>query len=202
MTKITSELALLRQDITSPDSIITQKLPIMQNQIDQQARIIKQQKLFLEAVDERKRETKLVVLGVPDEGDELDEATSDNEKLRKVWSEVSENTRIRGHRRLGGRDGNVNSKRPILVEVESREARDGVLIKASKLKKGGAAYQRIYNKKDVHPGVRNEWKRLREVENLEKNRPETVGCVIRLDPRERKLYRDDVVIDTWNASYY
>ena len=202
LTKITSELALLRQDITSPDSIINQKLSTMQAQIDQQASVIKQQQQFLEEVDKREREKKLVVLGVPDEDEALNGATSDTEKLRKVWNEVGENTRIHGHRRLGRRDGNVNRKRPILVEVESREVRDSILRKTSKLKEGGAAYQRIFIKKDVHPSVRNEWKRLREAENLEKNRPENVGCVIRLDPRERKLYRDDVVIDSWSASYF
>lgn len=90
LAKITSELALLRQDITSPDSIINQKLSTMQTQIDQQASVIKQQQQFLEAVDKRERETKLVILGVPDEQEVLDEATSDTEKLRKVWSEVGE----------------------------------------------------------------------------------------------------------------
>ena len=61
----------------------------MQTQKDQQASIIKQQQQFLEAMDRRERETKLVVLG---------------------------DTRIRGHRRLGKR--NTNKKRPILVEVD------------------------------------------------------------------------------------
>lgn len=53
LTKITLELALLRQDITSPESIINQKLFTMQTQIDQQASIIKQQQQFLKAVDRR-----------------------------------------------------------------------------------------------------------------------------------------------------
>ena len=57
-------------------------------------------------------------------------------------------------------------------------------------------------KKDVHPSVRNEWKRLRDAERTEKDRPENVGCVIRLDVRERKLYRDDVVIDKWNPLFF
>ena len=71
--------------------------------------------------------------------------------------------------------------------------------KTKKLKEAGAPFERIYIKKDVHPAVRNEWKRLKDVELAEKNRPENVGCTIRLDARERKIYRDNVVIDQWNA---
>ena len=55
----------------------------------------------------------------------------------------------------------------------------------------------IYIKKDVHPAVRKEWARLREAERLEKEKPENNGATIRLDTRERKLYRDDTVIDSW-----
>ena len=35
------------------------------------------------------------------------------------------------------------------------------------------------------------------MEKREKVRPENAGCVIRLDARERKLLRDNVVIDEW-----
>ena len=46
--------------------------------------------------------------------------------------------------------------------------------------------------------VRKEWNRLREVEKLEKSRPENQHVTIRLDTKERKLYRNDIVIDSWN----
>ncbi len=57
-------------------------------------------------------------------------------------------------------------------------------------------------KKDVHPSVRKEWRRLPDVEAAEKAKPENVGCVIRLDTRERKVYKDDTVIDAWNAQFF
>ena len=100
---------------------------------------------------------------------------------------------------LGKRNDDPNKKRPILVEVDSKEICDGILRKASKLKKRGAAYWRIYITKDAHPSVRNECKRLRDAENF-KNRPDNVGCVIRLVTEGKMLYRDDVVIDDWSAS--
>ena len=199
LEKISSELAQLRQDVTSPNSAINRKIESMQKQIDQQAKVIKQQQLFLETIDRKERETKLVLLGVPDEEEELSGVSTDDEKIRKVWSVIGDDVTIRARRRLGRRDTNSNRKRPILVELESKDVRDRILSKTKKLKEAGAPFERIFIKKDVHPAVRNEWKRLKEVEMVEKNRPENVGCTIRLDPRERKIYRDDVVIDQWNA---
>ena len=57
-------------------------------------------------------------------------------------------------------------------------------------------------KKDVHPSVRNEWKRLHDAHKNEKERPENAGCRVYLDYRERKLYRDGVVIDTWSLQSF
>ena len=88
-------------------------------------------------------------------------------------------------------------KRPILVRVRTRGDRDSVLSKAKDLKGAGDTFKTIYIKKDVHPAVRKEWARLSEAEKLEKEKPENQGVTIRLDTRERKLYKDDVVIDSW-----
>ena len=66
------------------------------------------------------------------------------------------------------------------------------------LKTSGELFKKIYIKKDIHPSIRKEWERLRSVEKTEKDRPENVGCVVRLDTQERKVYRDNVVIDSWN----
>lgn len=54
------------------------------------ANVIKQQQLFLEAIDRKERETKLVVLGIPEEDESLDGVTADEDKLKKVWSVVGD----------------------------------------------------------------------------------------------------------------
>ena len=59
------------------------------------------------------------------------------------------------------------------------------------------SYKKIYIKKDTHPGVRREWKRLKDAEEEEKKKATNVGCNIRLDYKERVLYRDNVIIDRW-----
>ncbi len=40
------------------------------------------------------------------------------------------------------------------------------------------------------------------MEAAEKAKPENVGYAIRLDTRERKVYKDNIVIDTWNAQFF
>ena len=94
--------------------------------------------------------------------------------------------------------GTDGKKRRIVVVVRSKEDRDKVLENAKRLNDAGNTYGRVYVKKDQHPEVRKEWNRLREVEKLEKSRPENQHVTIRLDTKERKLYRNDIVIDSWN----
>ena len=53
-------------------------------------------------------------------------------------------------------------------------------------------------KKDVHPAIRKEWKRLRDVEAAEKVKPVNQGCTIQLDYKCREVNRDGVVIDKWS----
>lgn len=196
---LSGEVTDLKNVLTSPESEINGKLTRMQQEIDKQAEIIARQQRFLEQLDRKERENHLIVLGVPDGGEALDGETSDEGKLKKIWSQMEVPYDAISHKRLGRMDAQQtnNRKRPILVVVSTRYVRDNVLENARKLKSASAQYNRIYVKKDVHPSVRNEWKRLRDAERAEKDRPENVGCVIRFDVKERKLYRDDVVVDQW-----
>ena len=75
--------------------------------------------------------------------------------------------------------------------------RDDVLEAAKRLKQCEEPYKKIFIKKDMHPSVRTEWRRLREAEKAERERPENAGCNIQFNVRERKLYKDGVVIDKW-----
>ena len=199
LDEITRELADLKDKLMLPESTFNRKLLVMQEQIDKQAEIIGKQQSFMEAIDRKERETKLVVLGVPDEGESLAGETTDEGKLKKIWREMEVTFNIESCRRLGRGDPG-GRKRPILVTLTSKGVRDDILGKARKLKEAGAPFDRIYVKRDQHPSVRNEWKRLREAEVAERAKPENVGCAIRLDTRERKLYRDVVVIHSWQPA--
>ena len=196
LEEITRELVDLKDKITSPESVFNKKIAHMQHQIDKQAEIIAKQQGFLESVDRRERETNLVVLGVPDENEAFDGETTDDGKLNKIWNVLEEPLNIKSHRRLGQSNPGVH-KRLILVTLETKQVRDKILGKTKKLKDCGSPFDSVFVKRDTHPAVRNEWKRLHDAEKAEKEKPENVGCEIKLDTKERKLYRDGVVIDAW-----
>ena len=203
LNDVIKELADLRQAITSPGSVINTKMAELQQQVNVQAEIISKQQRFLEGLDRKERECNLVILGVPDTGAELDGETEDVDKVNKIWDAAGATSEVVSVRRLGdgGAAGGARPRRsrPILVTVRSKQDRDAVLNKAKNLKQCNTeAYKTIFIKKDVHPSVRAEWRRLREAEQAEKERPENIGCNIVFNAKERQLYKDGVVIDKWN----
>lgn len=215
LVTVTSKLDILVNEVAAikkacKDSIYDKKITELQSQVDKQADIIAKQQRFLESIDRKERECNLVITGVPDAHESVEGATSDNEKIAKIWEKVSVTTEVRDIRRLGRINNNESNnsgntgdgsrlrRRPLLVTVANRYERDRILENANKFKASGEMYSRIYIKKDVHPSIREEWKRLRDAEKTEKERPENVGCNIYLNVRERQLYKDGEVIDKWN----
>lgn len=194
---LVNEVTDLKKAVTASNTGVNKKVDHLQDQVNKQNEIISKQQRYLEYLDRKDREKNLIITGVPDENEALMGATNDEEKLGKIWSEAGIAEDIQGYRRLGI-IGEGRRCRAILLTLNSREARDRVLTKAPQLKQGNKACEKIFIKRDVHPSIRNEWKRLRDAEKVEKERPENVGCVIRLDTRERKLYKDGVVIDSWS----
>lgn len=196
-----NEMSDLKKTIATQDSTVLKKITELKSQVDRQAEIIAKQQRYLEMIDRKERECNLVITGVPDEHESLDGATADNEKIMKIWEKVSVASEVREARRIGNTNNTPVGRprrRPILVTVANKYERDAVLDKAKTLKSSGDAYNKIYIKKDVHPSIRAEWKRLRDAERTEKERPENAGCNIQLNTRERQLYKDGEVIDKWS----
>ena len=137
---------------------------------------------------------------MPDEQKLLDGAVTDDSKLEKIWMQIGVRNVAGMHRRLGrsADDGSGRRCRPILLTLQDKTLRGRILDQAKTLKTSGDIYKKIFVKRDVHPAVRKEWQRLRDVERAEKESPGNVGCMIRLDTRERKVYKDGNVIDSWN----
>ncbi len=65
------------------------------------------------------------------------------------------------HRRLGAHVELGRRNRPLLLTFPQKDMRLRILTNAKNLKTAGE-FSRIYVKKDVHPGVRKEWQRLRD----------------------------------------
>ena len=194
--EVIKEMDSLKALVISPESVINKKITSLESKVEKQADIIFKQQLFLEALDRKERAANLVILGVPDYEEVFDGETSDESKLNKIWTKIGAGSVNATHRRLGQR--NIQRSRPILVTLQDKNERLNILDRARNLKTSGELFKKIYIKKDIHPSIRKEWERLRSVEKTEKDRPENVGCVVRLDTQERKVYRDNVVIDSWN----
>lgn len=203
LTELTEEIATIKTSLASQHADMKTKVDELQKQVDKQGEVIARQQRYLEYIDRKERECNLVVLGVPEEAESLDGATTDPDKIDKVWRAAGIESNVLSVRRLGRTsDGGAGQRgtrrRPILVSVQTKEVRDMALEKAKTLKEKGERYNKIYIKKDIHPSIRGEWKRLWEAERKEKERPENTGCHVFFNVRERKLYRDGVVIDQWN----
>ena len=168
-------------------------------------RIVAQQQTFAESLDARDRQCNLVITGVPEEGEVLDGATTEKAKYEKVLSKIgiTDTDQIDAPvvmSRMGTRD-NVRI-RPILLKMPSKATREKILTNAKKLKEAGQAYAKVYIRKDVHPATRREWKRLKDAEKSEKEKPENAASTISLDYKARVLLRDNVVIDRWKPTYF
>lgn len=205
MDDLVNAVDALKDTITSQNNVAQKNYEELKVRVDKQQEILAKQQQYLEDLDRKEREGNVVILGVPDEQESLDGATTDEDKLNKIWTAVGVTGVAGSHRRLGGGQASGGASpraRPILLALAEKSQRATILSNASRLKASGDCFNRIYIKKDVHPSVRKEWRRLREVEAAERAKPENVGCVIRLDTRERKIYKDNTVIDGWNAQFF
>ena len=162
--------------------------------------IIGHQQRYLEHIDSLDRERNAIITGVPEEGTPLGEAQTDEDKVQSVLSNIRASEVPVDITRLGTKVAGRN--RPILLKTPLKEGREIVLANAKNLKDAGRDFKRIYVKKDIHPSVRKEWKRLWDVVTTEKEKPTNQGCTIQLDPKQRVVTRDGVVIDKWQPHFF
>lgn len=164
----------------------------------EQGEIIDKHQLYLGSLGSKEREANVAILDVPDEGEALDGAVTDNDRIGKVWAEMDASCVVRTLRRLGRRDDTDRHCRPILLTLSDNTLRSGLgWTLPRSLRNMVNRTKKIYVKKNVHPSVRREWQRLRNAETMEKDRPDNAGRVIPIDTRERELYGDNCVINRW-----
>ena len=86
LTNLSSEFTNMGQKIAKRDKQLDDQVNDLSNSVVKLSEIVLKQQLFLENIDRKDRETRLVVLGVPEEN--FDGVSTDNEKLDKVWSQI------------------------------------------------------------------------------------------------------------------
>ena len=195
------ELRVVKQ-IVAEMATLKQKVSELSERLDDAYKVIHQQQLFLESLDNKERRCNIVITGVLEAEDELGE--TDDGKIQKVLEKAGcpetldqSSWRVR---RLG--KPNERNKRPILISLKDQAQRDIILDSAKNLKNASAPFSTVYIKKDVHPAVRKETGRLRKREKEEKEKAENVGVNITYDWKNRVLLRDGVVIDRFMPRFF
>ena len=193
---IVSDIYDLKRSFAAKLEEAETRITSLEERIAKQDEISERQQRFMERIDRKERECNIIVLGVPDEHLALDGVTNDQAKVRRVLEAAGADVEVRSVRRLGA-VAQADKSRPILVSVSSRDQRDSTLEKAKVLKNKSLPFQKIFVKKDVHPTVRQEWGRLHEAERREKLADKHAD--IKINYRERKLYKNGEVIDQWSV---
>ena len=164
-----------------------------------QSDIIKQHQLFIEKLDAKERENNIVITGVNER--DFEGKSNIKDKCDLIFGTIG--VRLQSGQFSAKRLGKeiLNHSRPILLKLEKTEAKQEILEKAKNLKQAGQSFKTVYIKKDIHPAVRREWKRLYDSFEAEKEKPENVGTTIAIDNRRRQVTRNGEVIDRWNVNF-
>lgn len=156
---------------------------------------------FLESLDHTNRAKVAIITGVAEDQDlNINGQSADNdlEKCKLLFRKIDQDPHIVGISRLGNAFAWNNGPRPIKVEVGSSQARDALVLNAKKLKNRydvDDPLNKIFIKKDQHPLIRNEWKRLYETKKREEEKPENQGRTVILDRKSRTVTLDGEIID-------
>ena len=197
MTKldiIISELKQLREKNDSQDKEIKRVEEI----VKEQGKIIAAHQKFMEDLDAEKRSKDMIVLGLKEGGGE-----NDDEKLLGLFVAIgvkAEEVKVESAERLGQLnegEENENKIRPLKVTFEHKSMRSNVLRNSKNLKDQpeGSDLKRVFLKKDQHPEVRNEEKRLYEVFKAEKKKPQNADKEIVFNRKTRVVLVNNEEID-------
>lgn len=158
--------------------------------------------IYIERVDAADRANQTIITGVSETCD-LDDATDDISKLNLIFDTIDCNDEISGYtyKRLG-KPRTDNKPRPILVTVSSGKNRDAIYKNRSKLKnRVGGQFEFVTIKKDCHPCMRREWKRLFDKLDAENSKDENKDHGVIFDRKKRILVQDGEIIDIWMPNW-
>jgi hypothetical protein len=170
-----------------------------------------QQQRFLNTVDAERRASNIIITGVMESGEggialQYNDvsAVTDMEKVCLLMQVLGTNhTEITSVQRLGElqEDQEDQRPRPIKVVLKEKQDRKPILSNAKKLKEAGEMFSKIYINKDMHPGERKEWSRIRKVIKEERARPDNHGRNVVFDYKNHNVLVDGLVVDRYRPSF-
>ncbi|ELT97206.1 hypothetical protein CAPTEDRAFT_196093 [Capitella teleta] len=114
------------------------------------------------------------------------DANTDEGETRSIIDKVDVTADVKSIKRLGTKEKNKNG--PILVIVSSMEVRNRIAHAARN--SNSRATGNVSIKRDAHPVVRVEWKRLFSVKEAEESKPENADRNITIDTMKRQVLCD------------
>ena len=161
-----------------------------------------QHQRYLETLEADKRSCNVVMLGVPEDSSEAEnESEEDQEKVKNILRVTEcQSLVINNLQRLG--KPMERQARVLLVRLSSKADRDKLLTSTSKLKQASGYLSKVYIKKDVHPLVRKELSRLKEIEKREKDKAENQGLSVVYNANRREVLVDGRVIDQFRPMFF
>ena len=172
----------------------------LKDRLDAQDAVIREHQLFMERMDAKDRELNCILIGVPEEA-AWQGQTDDAGKVKIIFQkmELEPDQTLASCRRIGNNETGNTRPRPIIVRLKPLSSRRDVLSKKHLLENSNWG---VKIRDDKHPKVRAEWKRLFEVAQTEKNKPENAQANIFVDKRKRRVMRNDTEIDKWSIQLF
>ena len=187
MEKLTNPLKEKTKANESKIALLEANLKEKENKIEAMTQVIVNMQSSLNAIDASKRNTNIIISGLPEQNVEHgngETLTNDEEKVKSLFNvmgipgdtiDISEELEIS---RIGEQKG--NAIRLIKVNLKSKLKRDAVLEKSSTLKQKAAPWNKIYVKKDLHPVYTRENQRLyKKMKDLRTKNPDKEVKIIK-----------------------
>lgn len=157
------------------------------------------QQQFLEELDERSRENRLFIRGLPENDVESPLGKTDQEKLESILEkmDISCSDVSVSMRRCGAYS---DMPRPLQLTLDCPKICREILNNVYKLKNDDN-YSYIYIDKELHPTVHYELGRLRIRRRREQNKAENRNSHIHYDKKKRILIKNGEIIDRFSPSF-
>ena len=161
-----------------------------------------QHQRYLESLEAEKRSCNVIITGLSEDDCVIAEQTisDDKSKVQELINLLQAEASPVEVMRLG--NDRARTPRAIKVEFNSKTQRDNLLSKSSALNDMLPPLNKIYIKKDVHPRIRKEHKRLKEVVKAEKYKPENASLNVRYDYDSRVVMVGDTVVDGFTPNFF
>lgn len=210
------ELEIELQDIKKREQEGHTQTPTVvdsKKQLDTLTDIVTQQQKYLEHLENSKRAKNLIIFGLPEKNMDVelplngevityhDDASKINSVLRSLGKPSAEIESIQRLGTIPNEDSNERN-RPVLISLKTTSERNDILKVAKDLKTGPKEFRKIYLKKDVHPAVRREYNRLRQVEKEERGKPENEGKTVEYIKETREIKVDGIAVDSFQPQLF